>query len=206
MLKNVNKRLLILISGLVLLALIGIFYFYVSQKNFQINNIKVEKTSLPLKKMPSTKSYSDESGFTFNYPQDLHVAKVNTPDNAVYSNLKITSSVPGEINIKVSDTKYSNLKTWEKETPGFFGKGKDVKLGSMEARKYETKDKVSIIAIDGGIIFSVEVNPQKDKEFWSSAYSTIISSFSFYSPQSSTQSETEEGIGDNSIIEEGSDE
>lgn len=155
-------------------------------------------------KIPSktTKTYTDESGFSFQYPDDLIIQKKESADPSVYSSLEVTSkTVSGNILIRVEDTKETNLDKW-------FGKQvnsarlvlKDTKLGDLPAKQFTFDERIMVAAIDQGILFRVEGVSQKEKLYWPEVYRVLLASFSFVATQ--TSQAASDSSGDDVILEE----
>src|SRR3989344_7986739 len=79
-----------------------------SEVNFQNSRIS------DMEKMPSNtmKKYSDQSGFTFNSPDNIKIEKKE--NDSLYADLILSSSeVNGSIAFTVSDSKYDSLEDWK---------------------------------------------------------------------------------------------
>lgn len=182
-----NKK-LVIISIFVLLIIGGIagwFYFNRTIKT----SLESQKSSLS-KNLPSQnlKEYLSDSGFSFGYPEDLTLDNKKASDSATYADISLTSpKVPGQITIKISDTKLKSLED--------YSRGKEITLAGIPAWEINSQDGgLSTAALDQGILFIIKVSPENEQDFWLSAYKTLISTFAFSSGASG--SSNVEGSGD----------
>ncbi|QQG40996.1 MAG: hypothetical protein HYV37_01590 [Candidatus Levyibacteriota bacterium] len=182
---------------IIMLVAFGIFFFSSSKKSDPVplqQNVPVET-----KKSPSltTKTYVDDAGFQFDYPDDLTVAKKDNTSSVTYSSLEIVSKeVSGSMFFLVEDTKAKSVdELVEKNTTT-----KEAALGSLEAIEVTGGDKTTLFAIDQGILFQVTLYRATDKSYWDGVYQTIISSFSFVAPAASSQSSSDSD--NNDVVQE----
>lgn len=130
------------------------------------------------------KQYSDPSGFTLSYPDNLSLVKNDSADANTYADIQLTSKeVNGSLNLKISDSKFSTIDEWLKlnkitsaETP------KEVKLGNLKGLEVKTNDRLLLGALDNGVFFNIEV-PLVEKDFWMKVYNKVLTTFSFASPE-----------------------
>lgn len=190
----------------ILLIAFGVFFFSSSKKQEQVTP-SLQTVPVEAKKVPSqtTKTYTDDVGFQFDYPDDLIVTKKESTSSASYANLEIESkAVSGAIKFAVEDTKVKSLDEWFSKAlfPAVEGlKIKETKLGAITAREIIIGDKITTVALDQGIIFKLDVIPGQEKQYWLNVYNTFLSSFSFVVPQS-TSSSTGSNVGEDIILEE----
>ena len=127
----------------------------------------------------TTKTYSDPNGFSFNYPDNLSLNNNETTDNSTYADIQLLAKgVGGSLNIKIVDSKYSTLNAYFKEN-NITDTPKEIKLGSLKAQEVKASDKLLLVSIDQGILFTVEVSQGVKSEFWNKVYNKVISDFSF---------------------------
>lgn len=133
--------------------------------------------------------YTDPSGFSFSYPDNLSIEKSDTEDPNAYTDLQIFSKdVNGSIKLKIEDTKLKSLDEWIKSNNiSDTTVAKDKKLGNLEAKEIRTGDRLMLGAIDQKILFTIEV-PLVEEKFWMKVYEKILSEFSFVSPETTTTS------------------
>lgn len=173
------------------IIIVGVFLL-TRQKSSSRAPIDQQAQTTVEEKVPSqtTKTYTDEAGFSFDYPDDVTVSKKESTSSAVYSSLEITSEgVPGSMAFLIEDTKVkfvnellqNNITT------------KETTLGNLKATETEDAVKTVLLAIDQGILFKLEINPDKNKSYWDSVYKIVLSSFSFVAPKSATSDSLESG-------------
>lgn len=122
------------------------------------------------------KTYTDPSGFSFNYPDNLSLLNNELKDAQTYAELQlIAKGVDGNLSLKISDSKLKSIDA-----------GKEVNLGNLKAREVESKDKIMLSALDKGVLFNIEVNFGGNKDFWTSVYSSVLQDFSFTQPSEDT--------------------
>lgn len=153
------------------------------------------------------KEYVDDSGFSFNYPNDIKIGKNEISDNITYANLELTSSqAKGSITIKIADTKLKSVDDWflENKISTLSAIKKDIKIGDILGQEVTVANKLMAIAINQEILFTIEVYRQNQK-YWQTVYDTILSSFNFVPQQSKIETETvprEDSTGSEVILEE----
>lgn len=201
-----NLKVIGLIVGVV--VILGAAFFFLSQQPKSqespvLSPVSDQTTSA--KKLPSStlKEYADPSGFSFNYPDDLSLTKNEAAGSGTYADLKLTSKeVDGDLNLKVQDTKLASVDAWFKES-GQTGEVKDVQWGTLNAKAAEDKDKATVVAVDQGILFTMEVNFSGQKDFWQKVSDQILSSFSFSSESSPGTSPQTGGSSEEDVTFEG---
>lgn len=136
------------------------------------------------------KSYSDPSGFTLSYPDNLSLAKNDITDENMYADIQLTSKdLSGSLNLKITDSKLTTLDEWLKLNKGI---SKEVKLGNLKGMEVQTSDRLLMGALDKGVFFSIEM-PLVEKDFWMKVYDKVLISFSFASPESADSTDTSAG-------------
>ncbi len=151
-------------------------------------------------------TYSDPSGFTFQYPEGITVTDKNSPDSPFYSLLEMSEKgKPEKITFKVEDSDLITVDDWFKENKksSVFGEVKKIKLADLDARQFEANNMMNTIALDQAVLFTVSTNTKKESML-SKTYNTIIASFKLIAPSSSTQNSSS-GPSDYSsdVIDEG---
>lgn len=181
-----NRKLiliLILVIGLIITGLV------VLNPTGQRNPLSISPTgqqNATKETVPSEalKEYTDPSGFTLSYPDNLSLVKNDSADANTYADIQLTSKeVNGSLNLKISDSKFATIDEWLKlnkitsaETP------KEVKLGSLKGLEVKTNDRLLLGALDSGVFFSIEI-PLIEKDFWMKVYNKVLITFSFASPE-----------------------
>ena len=195
-----------IVTGIVIVVIIAVF----GGLFFSLQNQKTSSSIIPTPQAISTQqaapvsnaTYTDDSGFSFLYPQNVTIAKQETKDPLVYSDLKLTS--PGLLQateVKVVDTKFTTPQQWIAQNAASL-EVKDITLGKLSGKEVRSKDKIIAVAIDQGVLFTIE-SPKVHE----SIYNTIVSSFTF-TPQAAVQNSNQTSTQvpadsqDDSVVEE----
>ena len=191
-----------IIASIVIVVLTIVAAFYI------LNSGAVPKTpenQIPVasEKQPSKnlREYVDDAGFSFKYPDDIQVDRIEVNDSITYSSLELTSrEAKGKIIIKVTDTKDKSIDDWLVKE-GLKGDIKEIEIGEISGKEVNVNNKITAAALDQNILFTIEVDAQS-KNYWQSSYDTILSSFNFVSQTESVQ--TQEPLDDSSdaVLEE----
>ena len=178
-----------------LLAIGALFWFRGGQKASLINPISLT-TQKVVKPSETFIEYSDPSGFTFSYPDNLSIEKKEVDpdligvDKSTYADLQLFSSeVSGSLSLNIADSKFKTIDEWAKLNTGT---SKDTQLGNLKALEIKTSDRLLLGALDQGILFIIEV-PLIEEDFWMGVYNKILTDFSFVAPEAASTS-TEEVI------------
>ena len=202
-----DKKILIrsVLIVIVALFLIGGATFILSKKENNASFPAIQQVPTIAKNLPSTieKKYVDSSGFTFTYPDDVMVNKKEINDQITYADINLTSSkAAGNISFLVADTKVKSLEQY------LLGNGasisatvKEVTLNNFPAREITQNGAVTTVALDQGILFKITMQPGNHMQYWEKIYKTIISSFSFAAPQTSSEA-VPDYSGDDAVLEE----
>lgn len=184
-----NKAIIIsVVIGAV--TVIAAFYILNSEKTPVSSNINQALVALEKQPSKNLKEYSDDAGFSFQYPDDVQVSKKDVDDNITYSSLELTSSqAKGKILIKIEDTQLESVDDWfAKET--LKGNITEIKIGEISGKEANTNNQITSAGLDQGILFTLEVDSQNQK-YWQSVYDTILSSFNFVSPEENISTDTQ---------------
>lgn len=197
------------IVGAVLL-LVGIVS-YIVMNNSLPKSEKKTVSAVPDKNLPSeiTKEYTDPSGFTISYPDDLTLENKESTDSASYASIElIKKGMGGSISIDIVDTKLKTTQAWVTQNKYASDSAtiSEKQLGALAGTQVVTKDKSIILAIDNGILFMITTTFGGEEEFWKSANENIVKSFSFIQPQAETSGASDaapmQGGDDISVEEE----
>ena len=127
-------------------------------------------------------TWTDDAGFSFQYPKELSVNK-HTEDNDNYAHVELTNKDhPGKIIVWVSDLPagVTTLDSWVKKL--YQGATViDTKLGGEPAKKILATAPVktlSVGTISDDLLFNVE-GTLTDSDYWQRVHDTIVSSFTF---------------------------
>lgn len=163
------------VAGIVVITVVGVILF--SSKT-SIKSPLIPPTTSE-SKIEGTKNYADESGFSFDYPENLTI-KDATPDD-YYSLLELNGSGGGKLTITVKDTDVQTIDEWfdkDGDAPKTATVAGATSLGNLSAKQYSFSrgaDKLLLtIAIDQGIVYLVE---SPVSAFWEEAQTIIVSSF-----------------------------
>ncbi len=182
-----NKKTILLLLLIVGLVILGFRFVNVFAPKTSLVNPKSEVSETAKKVVPSETfiEYADPAGFSFNYPDNLSINAKEIEDNSTYADLQLSSKeISGSLSLKITDSKYKTLEEYLKankisQTP------KETKLGSMKALEVQTEDRLMLLALDQGILFTVEV-PKLEEEFWMKVYNKVLADFSFVAPAVAT--------------------
>lgn len=182
-----NKKLILIIGVVAILIVVGVLVSNPSQEKGSTNNNPL--TSLPKiikEAAPSEtlKEYSDPSGFTFSYPDNLSLVNNKIEDDITYADIQLTSKeVSGSLSLRIVDSKYTTLDDWLKLNQGAAKEGsKEVKLGSVKASELKLNDRLLLGALDQKILFTIEV-PLIEEAFWTKVYNKVLAGFTFAPPE-----------------------
>lgn len=190
-----RKTLLLLCLALVVIV-VAIMIFFNPQKSYLSSPVvKQQQANLQIQPSETLKEYQDPSGFTFSYPDNLSLVKNEVADGT-YADIDLTAKgLIGNLVLKISDTNFASLDEWIKvnksassETP------KEVQLETLKALEMKTKDRLLLVALDQGVLFTIEI-PLEKEDFWMKVLNIILADFSFAPPtqDSTTEEVTFEG-------------
>lgn len=212
-----NKAIIVSVV-IVLVTIIAAFYILNSKKTISPVSSNTNQTLVASERQPSKtlKKYSDDAGFTFQYPNDVQISKIEIENSITYSNLEFTSNqikgLPanadaqasgrrGKILIKIEDTKLESVDDWFTKQ-ALKGNIKEIKIGGISGGELQMDNKILAAAINQSILFTIEVETQNQK-YWQSVYETILTSFNFVSEKENTLTEAQslDNLGD-AVLEE----
>ncbi len=170
-----QKTLFLIILAVVIVAA-GLLYFFSAPRK-QSGSPYSPEIIKEAKPSETFIEYSDPTGFSFNYPDNLSIEKTEEVDGNTYADLQLFSKdVSGSLALRITDTKLKTIEDWAKEistnTPT------EKKLGNLKALEIKTSDRLMLGAIDQGVLFSIEV-PLLEQDFWMKVYEIILSEFTF---------------------------
>ena len=138
-------------------------------------------------------TWQDLSGFSFEYSADLEIIEIELDDPTVYSSLEVSGSEPGKLTLRISDTKFNNVASWQKELEDtqVINEVRMVMLDDLSAISfsYQAPKLRKIVAIDSKIIYELEA--PADDGYWDNMSEMIRESFKF-DPSIYNQPETTE--------------
>lgn len=199
-----RKPLVLALVGVGLVALvIGGVKVLTNKKQLATPSTSQTIQTLPSKTLTE---YTDSSGISLNYPDDLIISASKDLDDTTYAQIQITSAAyPGSIMIRAADDKAKTLVSWISQNSKLASveSSQDIKLAGLLAKKLVTNDSIVTAALDSGVIFTVEVFGQKNQAYWVDAYNTIIGSFTIVVPEAPAAPSTNSTSGDDDVIFEG---
>lgn len=127
-------------------------------------------------------TYTDPTGFSFNYPDNLTLAKNDQIDANTYADIQLTAKgVNGSLSLKIVDSKFKSLDDWLKANQTVAKNSTEVKLGNLKAQEVKISDRLLLGALDQGILFTIEM-PLIEEQFWMKVYNKILADFTFTPP------------------------
>lgn len=210
-LSRVMDKKMIMSMGIVgcILLVVGIISYFVMNQSLPQEKEKI--TALPNAKIELSKTekdYTDPSGFTFNYADNLSLEKKESTDNAIYATVVLTEkSMSGNITVTIQDTKIKTTDAWltQNKYASDSATITQKQLGSLPAAEVKTKEKILLVAIDKGVLFLIETLFGGEEGFWTEGYGTVSKSFAFVQPQAESNGGTTSaasGVDDISIEED----
>ena len=196
---NKNKAIIVSVV-IVILTIVAAFYILNSGT---VPKTPENQTPLAFEKQPSKilKEYVDDAGFSFKYPDDVGVSKIEVKDSITYSSLEFTSTqAKGKIIIKVTDKNLKSVDDWL-ANEGLRGGIKEIEIGEISGKEVNMNNKITAAALDQNILFTIEVDTQ-DGKYWQSVYNTILSSFSCVSQEESAQTQESLDDSNDAVLEE----
>lgn len=178
-----SKNSILILIVVIGLVVTGLIVLNPARKKSPISPVGQLSGTKETKPSETLKEYTDPSGFTLSYPDNLSLVKNEVADTNTYTDIQLTSKeVSGSLNLKISDSKFSTLDDWLKLSKGT---SKEVKLGSLKGMEVVTNDRLLLGALDQGIFFSIEM-PLVEKDFWMKVYNKVLTSFSFAPPEAAS--------------------
>lgn len=149
-----------------------------AKDNFVEREISIKQAEVEKGK---TLTYEDYSGFSFDYSSDLTVQEVELDNNTIYSSLELTGNEPGKLTIRISDTRYPDLKTWQKdlETKQVINEVRSVNWDDLKAVEfnYGAPKLRKTTVVDSKVIYELEA--PADDGYWDKMRELILASFKF---------------------------
>lgn len=186
-----QKKIVIIICLVLVLIIIGVLASSSgsSQTLSSSNSLTSQLTQLgSTKPQPSNtfKEYTDPSGFTISYPDNLSLTTSELTDANTYADLLLSSKeVSGSLTLRITDSEFKTLEEWIKENKLTAFSPKEVQLGNIKALEVKLKDRLLLGALDQGIFFTVEL-PLIEEGFWNPVYQKVLSDFAFAAPEAAT--------------------
>lgn len=196
---RLDKKIIFLAVGVIILMVVMLkIAIFSSPANKTSNPLVTDSTPVQTTPSQTFKPYSDPSGFSFNYPDNLSLTKNDLTD-ATYADLQLSSKgVEGSLNLKVTDSKFLSTEEWVKSIKDIDGTPKEVKLGNLKALEVKTPSGIKLASVDQGVIFTIEVS---QNDFWTKVYSKLLSDFSFTQPAQDTNTSSDVSFEGEEVVE-----
>lgn len=150
------------------------------QPRFNRGQISISKT---------VKEYTDPSGFSFNYPDNLSLTNNEIKSERIYADIKLSmKELEGGISIVISDSSFNKLEDWASANSAESSTVTEAKLGNLKASEMLNTDRLILGALDLGVLFTVEVKFGDSKDFWMESYNKILGEFTFVAPTANSTS------------------
>jgi hypothetical protein len=142
--------------------------FLIIKKN-QTSTVSSEiTTTSPTPTIVPLATWTDEAGFTFQYPESTKVDK-HPEDTKNYANLTLTLPSSDTVNIIMADNTFKDLNSWAGQNSAI-----DTTLGGKSAKKIIKDGQTTVACIDNEVLVTIT---GKD-------ISTIVDSWTFVYPTS----------------------
>src|SRR3989338_7738727 len=184
-----NKKLILVATSLIVIVIISLIVYVRSKQSNpkSISPVMLQTETKNTKPSETLKEYSDPSGFTISYPDNLSLTKNDVADENTYTDIQLNSKdISGSLNLKISDSKFATLDEWLKLNKGT---SKEIQLGSLKGMEILTSDRLLFGALDKNIFFTIEV-PLLEKDFWMKVYNNVLITFSFSAPETVNPTES----------------
>lgn len=153
---------------------------------------------------PSLNTYTDPSGFIFQYPTSLTVFPATPLTNSYYANVEATASgKPGKATLIIESTIVKSIADFKRSNSQIPKITIQTKLADLDAIEFDNDKTHTTMAIDQGTLITI-ITPLADKSFWDPIHKSIVSTFKFSQPSvapASTRSSDGGGGGDDMIFE-----
>lgn len=179
------NRKLVLIILVLIFVIVGSWWVLFAQKRSNLSTPKTDGqlqfgATQTLTVSKTNISYTDPSGFSFSYPDNLSLNKNEPKSERVYADLNLTAKgVDGELILIISDSSFTNIDEWVKANQIDSTPVEKASLGTLEAMEITTNDKIILGAYDKGVLFTIEASKG---DFWKQVLNIVIKEFNFVSP------------------------
>ena len=196
-----NKITIVVISGLLIS---GVVFVLVTQRPKNPVSDSLIYPTKTVSSEPQLKTYFNDSGFSFKYPESFTLSEKEVADESIYAWVELTNPKNKDVvSIKLEDSglaKIDDFFTTPNKKNGIKGEIKKVRLADLDGRQFTDKEnQLTTLALDeGGVLVSISGNPL-------SIHLQIVSGFIFtQSAQTTTDTSTDSGgSGEEDIIFEG---
>lgn len=174
--KNKKWIFVILIGTIIFISLV--LFVYKRYKDYQKRTMQVPQAFSTIEAQEEMATWTDQSGFTFEYPKSLTLNPHDEDENN-YAHLELTSATySGSLTVWAKDTNAADTEDYAKKSKnvGYI----DTILGGEPAKKLlqnNATSKIITSVIKDGYLYQIEAD-LKDN-FWSKTFEKISSSFKF---------------------------
>lgn len=162
-------------------------------------NIITSPTSMPTAIPVKIITWSDEAGFTFQYPEGLLIDN-HSSDNVDYANLTLTNGEASRINILMVDNSFQSIDDWAKAG------SIDTNLGGKAGKKIIDGTGATTIGVIDGDVFLTIKKEANLSPLLETAWEKITESFEFVYPTPTAAREPVKVVnnqdGSNLLLEE----
>jgi len=203
-----QKKVLIILALVVVIGVIGGLLWFRSRQTAPEVLSPTQRTSevTPTQTGKNLLTWNDQAGFTFQYQPGMKINK-HDEDQENYAHLDLyLDSKDGAVKILASDTKYKTVGDWatkEKKNAQTGTVKTETTLSGKPAMKItfpETKETI-IGIIDEGILFTIELTPDKEGS-WQKVFDQTVSSFTLVYPTAAPSSQGSSAGSDSDVVEE----
>ncbi len=174
-----RKTILLLLGTVGLIIIVGKILLFPNSQKASLGSSE-QALNIPTVPSETTKTYTDPSGFSFSYPDNLSLAP-NELTDATYAELQLSAKgVNGGLILKITDSKFTSADEWTKSIRDIQGNPKEVKLGNLKALELKTPSGLKLASVDQGVLFAIEIPNLSD--FWIKVYGKVLADFSFAPP------------------------
>ena len=166
-------------------------------------NVQVSPT-LPAVSQSVKKYLDKETGFSFEYPDNLEATKSENLKESVYADLKISGPISGNIRLLIEDTTVKTIADYLSKNK-LSTTGAQIiatKVADLPAQKYLFNDKIWIVVLDQNIVYWFNADLKDQSQFWTTALDKITASFAFEKIESNSSATSDySDAGD--VVDEG---
>ncbi len=146
---------------------------------FVEKEISIKQATIPGGK---NKIYEDLAGFNFEYPESLKVQEIEIDDKTIYSSLELIAFNGEKLTLKIADTKFKNLESWQEnfENSNVAFKVNDIYWTDIAGKQlqYGAPKKLLTTVVEANVLYQIE-SPMDNDGFWDQAHQLILNSFEF---------------------------
>lgn len=126
--------------------------------------------------------YESQSGFSFQYPQDLTITD-ETPSSGSYYSLLTIKRGSEQLKFSIKDTTATSIDSWiakDSEAPKNPILVGPAKIGDLDAKQYSASGKLYSIAVSDSVAYWII--GIKDGGYWEKVHQRLLSTLMFAAP------------------------